>query len=57
MLVDRQGRVQFFPALSREEWRKAIVARDTTQLTPAQENARKAGQARLQRLRKAAEGD
>jgi len=57
MVVDRQGRVQFFPALSREEWRKAIVARDTTQRSPAQENARKAGQARVERQRKATEDD
>jgi hypothetical protein len=47
MVVDRQGRVQFFPAMSRQEWRKGIVIRDTTQLSPAQEVARKAGQARV----------
>jgi hypothetical protein len=30
MVVDRQGRVQCFPALSRDERRAAIVARDLT---------------------------
>jgi len=51
MVVDRQGRVQFFPALSREEWRKGIVVRDSTQISPAQAIARKAGQARVERAR------
>jgi hypothetical protein len=51
MVVDRQGRVQFFPALSREEWRAAVVARDLAGRSPAQENARKAGQARADRAR------
>ena len=51
MVVDRQGRVQLFPALSREEWRAAIVTRDLTGRSPAQENARKAGQTRAARAR------
>ncbi len=51
MVVDRQGRVQFFPALSRAEWRAATVARDLTARSPAQEHARKAGQTRAQRAR------
>lgn len=51
MVVDRQGRVQFFPALSRAEWRAAVVARDLAGRSPAQENARKAGQARADRAR------
>lgn len=51
MLVDRQGRVQFFPAISHEEWRTGIVVQDLAQLSPAQEIARKAGQARAERAR------
>jgi len=46
MVVDQHGRVQFFTAISREEWRNGILALDRTQLSPAQANARKAGQAR-----------
>src|SRR5262249_10939540 len=49
MVVDWQGRVQCFPALSREEWRAAIVARNLAGRSPAQENARKAGQTRAAR--------
>jgi hypothetical protein len=49
MIVERQGRVQYFPTLSREEWRNGIVSRDRTQRSPVQEAARKAGQARAAR--------
>ena len=51
MLVDPHGRVQFFPAVSREEWRSGVVAFDRTQLSPAQTIARKAGQARAAKVR------
>lgn len=51
MVVDIQGRVQFFLAVTREEWRKGIVVRDTSQLSPAQQTARQAGQARVARAR------
>ena len=51
MVVDWQGRVQFFPAISREDWRQGIVAPDTTVLSPAQAIARKAGLARAARAR------
>ncbi len=49
MIVERQGRVQYFPTLSREEWRNGIVSRDRMQRSPVQETARKAGQARAAR--------
>lgn len=49
MVVDRQGRVQFFPVTSREEWRAANVVCDTTCRSPVQESARRAGQARVER--------
>jgi hypothetical protein len=51
MLVEPGGRVQFFPAISREEWRSGIVAIDRTQLSPAQAIARKAGQTRAANAR------
>lgn len=57
MVVDRQGRVQCFPALSLAEWRAAIVARDLTGRSPAQANARKAGQTRAARARASPKAD
>ena len=51
MLVDGHGRVQPFPALSREEWRAGVIETDRTALSPAQERARKAGLARAARAR------
>jgi hypothetical protein len=50
LLVERQGRVRFFPTLSRAEWRNGMVSHDRMQCSPVQENARKAGQARVARM-------
>jgi len=50
MLVDRGGRVQFFPAMSREEWRQGIVVVERS-LTAAQQNGRAGGQERVRRAR------
>jgi hypothetical protein len=50
LLVDRRGLVQFFPAISREEWRHGVVLAERS-LTPAQQNGRAGGQERVRRAR------
>lgn len=51
MVVDSAGRVQLFPAISREEWRAGDVLPDLTQLTADQQAGQKGGQARQERQR------
>ncbi|MFL5801611.1 MAG: replication-relaxation family protein [Roseiflexaceae bacterium] len=50
MVVDREGRVQFFPAISREEWQSGVVVR-AAPLTAQQANGRAGGQERVRRAR------
>ncbi len=49
--VDGPGRVQLFPAISREEWRQGIVLPDLMQLTADQRAGRKGGLERQERRR------
>jgi Replication-relaxation len=50
MVVDAHGRVQFFPTMSREEWRQGVVTREIP-LTAQQENGRVGGLERGRRAR------
>jgi hypothetical protein len=51
MVVDPQGRVQFFPAISREDWRKGVVIPEAQPLTASQESGRAGGKQRAARAR------
>src|SRR6266496_4529706 len=51
MVVDPQGRVQFFPAISREDWRKGVVIPEAQPLTASQESGRAGGKKRAARAR------
>ena len=50
MVVDRQGRVQFFPTIDRETWRQGEVA-PNMQRTAHQEMTSRGGKARAARAR------
>ena len=55
MVVDRQGRVQFFPTLSREVWRQGEVALNT-QRTAQQEHGQVGGKERARRAQARKDG-
>jgi len=56
MVVDAQGRVQLFPAISREEWRNGVTIPETQPLTASQESGREGGKKRAARARARKEG-
>ncbi len=51
LVVDGQGRVQFFPAISREAWGHGVVAPRPGSRNASQEAGRKGGQVRAARAR------
>jgi hypothetical protein len=51
LVVDGQGRVQFFPAISRDEWRRGVVVPEQQTLTASQESGRRGGTQRVARAR------
>jgi hypothetical protein len=51
LVVDRQGYVQFFPTISRDEWRGGVVVSERQPLTASQESGRRGGTARVARAR------
>jgi hypothetical protein len=51
LIVDTHGRVQFFPAISRDEWRVGVVVPEQQPLTASQESGRRGGAERVARAR------
>ena len=51
LVVGAQGRVQLFPAISREDWRKGVVIPEAQPLTASQESGQAGGKARAARAR------
>lgn len=49
MIVDAQGRMRFFPAISRQDWRNGVVPQDNTVRTRNQETGHAGGNERVAR--------